>query len=74
MDIRYQLKIIHCSLRETFVSEDARIVNQNINTTPTRHRLSDHVFYLRQIGDIGTVRHRFAAHRFDLSNHRQRCR
>ena len=38
MNIRYQAEVIHRPFGETFVSEDARIVNQNINTTPPRPR------------------------------------
>jgi hypothetical protein len=72
MHIGDQAEIFHRTFGKTFVSQDARIVHENVNATPAIHGLRHHVLYLRQICNVGAMRHCLTAEAFNFSNHCKR--
>ena len=68
MDFKHCSEICQVHFREAFVTKDSGVVHQDIDTTPLRHDLLDHIGHVIGIRNVGRVRHCLATKGLDLSD------
>src|SRR5271168_684737 len=68
MDVNHTAKILEGHFGERLVTQDAGIVDENINPPPEGARLCNHLFYRRGVGDGYGAWDRFATRRTDFSD------
>ena len=70
--VQYQLKVCHLHLGKAFVTQNTRVIDQNIHPTPSVHGLLHHPLHGHCICHRRLIRKRLPACCKNLSGHRLR--
>jgi hypothetical protein len=70
VDLDHKTKIVKRHLGEGLIAKYARIIDQDVNTSPFVHGLRNHVFHLRVVSDVGAVAHCLNTRCFDFRDYR----
>ena len=72
MNAQDQLELVELHFGESLVTQDAGVVDENVDASPARLRGLDHRGDLRDIGDIGAIGDGDASRRLDFARHLER--